>query len=224
MKDPKFVQPLLKLTSDNDPKARLRACYASEKNFDPKFVEPLLRLLHEPGLAIAREARECLWKHRDEFSIDAAVLEAMLKEDGCSSMFALQMMRIHERDIPRGQLVRLLGYTYLPTVSIAFNVLRSDIKLDEVRPLMTNSLPMARFMALGTLRKMADKPAVDRIVSMLHDPNEALRWRVRSTLRQLTGQKLGANPMDYEKWWSENRESYKPQSAAANRRRSISAK
>ena len=222
MKDSRFVAPLLKLMNENDPKTRFRACCASEENFDPKFVEPLLRLLHEPGPAIAREARNCLWKHRDEFSIDSTVLERMLKEDGCSSMFALQMMRIHERDIPREQLVRLLGYTYLPTVSIAFNVLRSDIRLDEVTPLMTNSLPMARFMALGMFGKMADKLAVDRIVSMLHDPNEAIRWRVRSTLRHLTGQKLGANPMAYEKWWSENRETYQPQPVATSRQRGIS--
>jgi Uncharacterized protein conserved in bacteria len=222
MKDPRFVAPLLKLMNEND--TRLRACYASEKNFDPRFVEPLLRLLHEPGPAIAIEARNCLWNHRDEFSLDAAVLQRMLKEDGYSSMFALQMMRIHERDISREQLVRLLGYRNLSTVSIAFNVLRKDIKLDEVTPLMTNSLPMARFMALGTFGKMADKPAMDRIVSMLHDPNEAIRWRVRSTLRKLTGQKLGADPMAYEKWWAENRETYEPQPIAAGRSRGVSAR
>jgi HEAT repeat protein len=219
MKDPRFVAPLLELMHDHDPKIRLGACYASENNFDPKFVEPLLRLLHGPGPAIANEAERCLWKHRNEFSIDASVLERMLKEDGYPSMFALQIMRSHDREIPRERLVRLLGNTNYYTVSISFNILRNDIKVDEVTPLMTNPLPMARYLALRMLDKMADKPAVDRIVSMLHDPNDGIRWRVRSTLRHLTGQKLGADPGAYEKWWAENRESYNPQPIAAGRSR-----
>src|SRR6266704_3130415 len=59
------------------------------------------------------------------------------------------------------QLVQLLSYTNLPTVSVAFSHLRKDITLDEVTPLMTNSLPMARMMALGILGQMSDKRAVE---------------------------------------------------------------
>jgi HEAT repeat protein len=83
---------------------------------------------------------------------------------------------------------------------------------------MTNSMPWARLMALGVLARMADKPAVERIVSMLNDPNEAIRWRVRSDLRRLTGQKLGADPAAYEKWWAENKDSYVPATPPSRRR------
>jgi hypothetical protein len=125
-------------------------------------------------------------------------------------MFAVQMMSIQDGQVPREQLVRLLSYTNLPTISIAFNRLRNDITLDEVSPLITNSLPIARMMALGVLGQIGNKPAVDRMVSMLHDPNEAIRWRVRSNLRHATGQQLGADPAAYEKWWAENKETFTP--------------
>jgi hypothetical protein len=75
---------------------------------------------------------------------------------------------------------------------------------------MTNSLPMARMIALGVLGQMGDNSAVERMVSMLHDPNEAIRWRARHNLRQVTGEKLGADPADYEKWWAENKETCTP--------------
>jgi hypothetical protein len=57
---------------------------------------------------------------------------------------------------------------------------------------------------------MSDRPAVERMVSMLHDPNEAIRWRVRSNLRRATGQQLGPDPAAYEKWWTENKETFTP--------------
>jgi HEAT repeat protein len=145
-----------------------------------------------------------------DIRVDPAVLHQMLAEDGPSSMLAVQMMATDDGRLPREQLVRLLSYTNLPTVSIAFNQLRKDITLDELTPLMTNSLPMARMMALGVLGRMGDKVAVERMVSMLHDPNEAIRWRVRSNLRRATGQSLGADPAAYEKWWAENKETFTP--------------
>ena len=101
---------------------------------------------------------------------------------------------------------------------MAFTDLRKDITLDELNPLMTNSLPMARMMALGVLGRMSDRPAVERMVSMLHDPNEAIRWRVRSNLRRATGQKLGADPDAYEKWWAENKDTFTPQPTSFGRR------
>jgi HEAT repeat protein len=82
--------------------------------------------------------------------------------------------------------------------------------VEELSPLMTNSLPMARMMALGVLARIGDRAAVEAIVSMLRDPHETIRWRVRSTLRHLTGQKLGADPAAYEKWWAENKGTYVP--------------
>jgi hypothetical protein len=218
MNDPRFVDPLLKLMEDKDPKTRTRACNASYNNWNDRFVNPMLRLIRDPEPGVASAARYCLQQHIHDIKLDPVMLRQMLAEDGPPSMLAVQMMATDGGQLPREQLVRLLSYTNLPTVSIAFNQLRRDITLDEVNPLITNSLPMARMMALGVLGRMGDKPAVERMVTMLHDSNEAIRWRVRSNLRQATGQKLGADPAAYEKWWAENKETFTPQPTSFGRR------
>jgi len=209
MSDPRFVTPLLNLLEDKDPKARRRACYASAKNWDPRFVKALLRLLYDPEQGVARSAQYCLREHRANTDLDAATLRAMLAEDGPASLFALEVLQTRG-DITRAELKHLFSSTNLPVVSSAFTPLRAEVMLEDLTPLMTNSLPMARLMALGVLARMADKSAVDRIVSMLHDPHEAIRWRVRSALRRLTAQQLGADPAAYEKWWAEHKDTYVP--------------
>jgi hypothetical protein len=45
---------------------------------------------------------------------------------------------------------------------------------------------------------------------MLRDPDEVIRWNVRASLRQLSGQILGPDPAAYEKWWAENKKDFKP--------------
>jgi Uncharacterized protein conserved in bacteria (DUF2330)/HEAT repeats len=218
MSDPQFVEPLLKLMKDKDAKIRIRVCYASYNNWNDRFVNPLLRLIRDPEPGVASAAQYCLRNHMRDINVDPTILQQMLAEDGPPSMFAVQMMGTHGRELPREQLVRCLSYTNLPTVSMAFNYLRKDITLDEVTPLMTNSLPIARMIALGSLARIGDKAAVERMVSMLHDPNEAIRWRVRSDLRRATGQKLGADPDAYEKWWAENKETFTPRPTSFGRR------
>jgi len=216
MSDSRFVEPIIKLMEDKDPRTRLNACYAATPNWDNKLAEPMVRLLRDPEPAVVRAAHSCLRRHVQDVTIDSDTLKHMLSQDGPQSFFALEKIGI--QGIPREQLVHLLSYTNLPTVSVAFNQLRKDITLDEVTPLMTNSLPMARMIALGVLGQMADKPAVERMVSMLHDPNEAICWRVRSNLRRATGQKLGSDPDAYEKWWAENKETFTPQPTSFGRR------
>jgi HEAT repeat protein len=216
MSDSRFVEPIGKLMDDTDARTRLNACYAAAQNWDKKLAQPMVRLLRDPEPAVARAAQGCLRRHAEEVAVDSGTLQHMLSQDGPQSLFALE--KIGLQDIPREQIVHLLSYTNLPTVSVAFNHIRKDITLDEVTPLMTNSLPMARMIALGVLGRMGDKPAVERMVSMLHDPNEAIRWRARSNLRHATGQSLGADPAAYEKWWAENKETFTPQPTSFGRR------
>jgi hypothetical protein len=173
-------------------------------------------LLYDPEPGVAHTAQYCLGdglrERLGDASLDTGALRSILAEDGPASLFALEVLEA------RGQLSdkdrkHLLGSTNLAVVSSAFTPLRYKrykFQLDDLNPLITNSLPMARLIALGVLTEMADKPAVERIISLLHDPNEAIRWQVRSALRRLTGQKLGANSVAYEKWWAENKATYVP--------------
>ncbi len=209
MSDPRFVDPLISLMEEKDPKTRVRACYAAENNWNPKFIKPLLRLCHDPEPGIAQSARYALQEHLSEINLDNTALRSLLAEDSPASLIALQSLR-RRNEISEKESISLFSSTNLSIVSSTFAPLRDKLQAEDLTPLMTNPLPMARMMALGVLIRMADKPAVERIVSMLHDPNENIRWRVRSALRRLTGQKLGADPEAYEKWWAENKETFVP--------------
>jgi len=60
---------------------------------------------------------------------------------------------------------------------------------------MTKSLPMERMDALGVLGTMPTNLLSSEWFPMLHDPNEAICWRVRSNLRSgYWQQKLGSDP------------------------------
>ncbi len=205
--DPRFADPVLKLLDDPDQVTRRRACYACQANWNRKFAEPLIRRLDDPDRLTAMAAHSCLREHLSDLTVDTAALRQLLARDTPASLLAIEILQTRGQ-VARSDYLRLLSSTNLPVVSTAFSAVRNNIQLDELTPLMTNSLPMARMMALGALNRVGDKPAVDRIVSMLNDPNEAIRWRVRSSLRHLTGQKLGADPAAYEKWWTENKQAY----------------
>jgi hypothetical protein len=104
-----------------------------------------------------------------------------------------------------------LASTNQDVVEFAFGKLRyKNLTLNEIEPLLTNSLASARMMGLGALDQIGNKDAVDRIFAMLYDPNEGVRWNVRAGLRRLTGQKLGPDPAAWEKWWAENNKDFTP--------------
>jgi hypothetical protein len=210
--DPRFIAPLLNLLQEDDAKTRVRACYAAGNNWERRFAKPFLKLLDDPEPGVAQAAhyrlRDRLREEPGDFDLDTAALRKILAQDGGpASTFALEVLMTRNKisDTDRKQ---LFSSTNLPVLSYAFTPLRDKLQAEDVRPLMTNSLPMARLMALGVLARLANKAAVASIVSMLRDPNEAVAWRVRSSLRRLTGQKLGADPAAYENWWAKNKETF----------------
>jgi hypothetical protein len=210
--DPRFVEPLINLLGSNDPLTKLRACNAAASNWDKRFAKPLWPLLYDSEPRVARVAQYCLSQHRESLDLDSEMLRGVLAENGPASLSALTILQTRG-EISNDQLKGLFSSTNLAVVSVAFTRLRDKVQINDLVPLIANPMPLARRMALGALAQMADKPAMERIVSMLHDPNEVIRWRVRSALRRLTGQALGADPDAYEKWWVENKAGYVPSRA-----------
>jgi len=130
-----------------------------------------------------------------------------VEQDGLPAASAINLLG--RDDFSREQLVHLFSSTNLGVVSTAFAMLRrQNLELNEIEPLLTNSLGLARMMGLRALTQIGDKAAVERIVAMLQDPNEVVRWGVRARLRLLSGQKLGPDPAAYEKWWAENKNDF----------------
>jgi len=208
IEDARLTAAVPGLLGDADARVRRNTCYAAMKNWDAALVPRLEQLLSDPDGEVRSAACDCLSLHRDNSQIP--VYRKMVEEDGPAASQAMNLL--DGRDFSREQLVHLFSATNLPVVSTAFAQLRSqNLELNEIEPLLTNSLVMARMIGLGALTQIGDKAAVDRIVAMLRDPNEGVRWSVRARLRHLTGQKLGPDPAAYEKWWAENKNDFTPQ-------------
>jgi Uncharacterized protein conserved in bacteria (DUF2330) len=213
--DPRLVTLLRKLLSDDDAQTRQKACEAVAANWDPIFASQLTTLLRDSDNAVREAAFGCLRMNEPDLKAQLPALRKMVEEGGPAASKAIVLLPASpEVPLTREEWVRLFSSTNLPVVATAFSQLRyQNLTLDELAPLLANPLPQARLMGLGALARIGDKAAVDRIVASLHDPNEAIRWMVRSRLRQLTGQKLGADPAAWEKWWAENKETFVPQPA-----------
>ncbi|HEV7928168.1 MAG TPA: DUF2330 domain-containing protein [Verrucomicrobiae bacterium] len=205
--DARVPAVLPELLRDADARIRRDACYAAGVNWEDAFTPRLQELLGDEDAHVRQAALQCLSTHRDVSRGPAYA--KLLEEDGLAASEAIRLVGVD--NLSREQLVHLFSSTNLPVVSTAFSRLRrEDLTLKEIEPLLTNSLVMARMMGLGALTQIGDKEAVTRIVAMLRDSNEAVRWNVRSRLRRLTGQKLGSDPAAYEKWWTENKDNYTP--------------
>jgi len=213
--DSHLATPLLKLLGDDDARIRQKACEAVAANWDPIFAPQLTPLLRDSDNAVREAAFGCLRMHAADLNAQRVALRKMIEEDGPAASKAIAVLPTSQ-DVPmtREQLVRLFSSTNLPVVATAFSQLRyQNLTLNELAPLLASPLPHARLMGLNALASIGDKAAVDRFVASLQDPNEAIRWMVRSRLRLLTGQKIGADPAAWERWWAENKDTFTPQPA-----------
>jgi HEAT repeat protein len=212
--DSRLVTPLLKLLSDENPRIRAKACEAVAVNWDPVFAPGVTDLLRDSDEDVREAAFDCLRPREADLATQLPVFRKMVEEDGPAAPKAMMLLSARQDVVfTKEQLVRLLSSTNQPVVSMAVVRLREqNVEPIDLAPVLTNSLPLARFMGIAALARMGDKAAIDHIVAMLRDPNEAIRWMVRSNLRRLTGQKLGADPAAWEKWWAENKETFTPPS------------
>jgi len=215
MKDARLAAAVPALLADEDAQIRRDGCCAAQVNWDAdNFAPRLTKLLGDTNEEVRSAACFCLGQHRDDDASRIPLYRKLVEEDGLAASKAITLL--DPRSFSRAQLVHLFSSTNLPVVSTAFTWLRhpmlryQDLDLKEIEPLLANSLVMARMMGLGALAHIGDKEAVDRIVAMLRDPNEVVRWHVHARLRLLTGQKLGPDPAAYEKWWAENKKDFTP--------------
>ncbi len=204
MEDPRLADAIPGLLADPDPSARLFACSAARWNWEASFTPRLVQLLNDAAPQVRAAAEAALSEHADPSQIPA--YRQIVLTDGPGASEALSLL--HGITFSKKELIYLLSSTNPQVYFTASGQLRGRMTTDEIDPLLTNSAPRVRVVALNCLRGIGDKAAVDRIVSMLRDRDEGVRWRARSALRAITGQRLGADPAAYEKWWAENKESF----------------
>ncbi len=209
MEDARLTAAMPGLLGDPDARVRSSACYSAVRNWDAAFIPRLEELLGDSNADVRSAACCCLGEHMHGDNTQIPIFMKLLEEDGVAAPEAIKLL--DQRSFSREQLVHLLSSTNLPVVGTGFGLLRNqNLKIEEIEPLLTNSLAMARMMGLQALTEIGDKKAVDRIVAMLREPNEAIRWHVRARLRLLTGQKLGPDPAAWEKWWATNKNNFNP--------------
>ncbi|HUD48510.1 MAG TPA: DUF2330 domain-containing protein [Candidatus Baltobacteraceae bacterium] len=206
MEDARLAAAVPGLLADADPRNRRDGCCAAGANWDPAFGPRVAELLGDSDDEVSSAASQCLWGHVERSLFP--VYRKMIMEDLPGASKAIHLTW---EDFTREQLVHCLASTNQDVVEFAFGKLRyKNLTLNEIEPLLTNSLASARMMGLGALDQIGNKDAVDRIFAMLYDPNEGVRWNVRAGLRRLTGQKLGPDPAAWEKWWAENNKDFTP--------------
>jgi hypothetical protein len=215
MADPRLVAPLAGLLEDPDARIRAKACKAAQANWDSAFAPHLVQLLSDKEAGVRWAACSCLQAHPPESTNNISAYRKMVEDGGGAALPAMALLNHHHVQLPKASFDHLLSSTDPCMITAAVGNLRfqQKLELDEISLLLTNSLPMARRWGLILLRP-DDQAAIDRIVSMLRDPNEGLRWMARNNLRRISGQKLGADPAAWEKWWAENRETFTPASTA----------
>ena len=211
MADPRLAPAVAGLLADADPRIRTSACAAAQRNWEGALAPRLVQLLSDPEAGVCWAALLCLQDHPAESSNYVAAYRRMVEEGGPATLPAMQLLRLHHVDLPRVPLASLLSSSDPCTIRLALGTLGDrKLELDEITPLLTNSLPMARLQGLLALLRLGNQAALDRILPMLRDPEEGLRWTVRTNLRRLSGKKLGADPAAWEKWWAENRRTFVP--------------
>ena len=211
MSDPRLVSPLTALLGDPDTHIRANACNAVSTNWDTAFAPRLVQLLSDDEAEVRSAACASLRVHLAESTNHIAAYRKMVEDGGVAVWSAMELLRHHRVELPKATLVPLLSSTDPCTITMALWDLRHrNLEHEEITPLLTNPLPMARVRGLAALQQIGDKAAVSRIVSMLRDPDEGLRWTVRQNLRRLSEKKLGADAEAWEKWWAENKETFTP--------------
>lgn len=208
MLDPRIPAALPALLDDPDARIRAAACYAARANWDSAFAPTVVRLLSDKEGRVRSAAYTCLLSHPAESTNYIPEYRRLLAESGLASLSAMQLLRFHGVKLSNAEIEPLLSSNDPCTVGMA--TWGRDPGVNDISRLLTNSLPMARLKGLIALLHIGDIAAMDRVVSMLRDPNEGIRWVVRQNLRRLTGLRLGSEAATWEKWWAENRESFAP--------------
>ncbi len=169
----------------------------------------LAGMLDDPEPTVRNSAGVLLSRYPDSNSALAATYKKIVisQAEGAQTAFGL---------IPTNQISKDDWRDFLNTTnaSMILEVMRrlksTRPTVDAYYPLTTNSVQFARLLCLREISEANNSAAMDMLVSMLHDPDETVRWRVRQTFRKLTGQKLGADPAVYEKWWADFKDAWKP--------------
>jgi len=135
----------------------------------------------------------------------------MLKDTNVNVQIAgFRLLTRAQVEIPREDLLALFSVPRMELAGAAMGRLkREGISCEEAKPLLHNSLGMARMCGLAVLAIDANSQSVELAIPLLKDPEEAIRIRSHDLLTDLTGQNFPADrPEQWEKWWEQNKATF----------------
>lgn len=187
------------------------ACQCAIRNWDVSFAPQLGRLLTNADPRVRRDASTCLQFHAEDSARNVAVYQRIAAEGGPGASEAAFLLRRHGMPVPASAVLPMLVTPSPQMLHAALGLLRDrQLEITEIMPLLTNSSAPVRENGLFLLIRRRDKPAAEQMVKMLRDSDEGVRWTARQNLRMLSGQKLGADPAAWEKWWAANKDTFTP--------------
>jgi len=219
--NPELLKLLPVLLNDSDPEVRLHAVNAAMNTRSPMSFNLMLPLLRDDDEEVSDAARGYLRQQGDEVPKHIPLFRQMLKDTNVNVQIAgLQLlMSIPDVDIPRDELLPLFGVPRMEVAGAAVGYLKAVanqngeriyVTCEEAKPLLHNSLGMARMMGLAIITINANNQSVALAIPLLKDPEAAIRLRAHDLLTDLTGQNFPAEPPEpWEKWWEQNQATFK---------------
>lgn len=218
--DPQMKQAAVAWLTDSEPKVRMAAVdiLADYSSWDPKYAAALVPVLRDNEWDVRHDVARNLVliaRNHDDFAKYVPEFQQMLKgTNPAAKLSGLEMLEAMKLPVDRADRLSCLGIPNREGFSIAvqsfLNEKREyDISNQEVIPLLKNSDPLARLVALKVIYQNADKESVELALPLLHDPEMMVQSRAAATLRALTGQHFtDEQSAEWEQWWTENKTNF----------------
>lgn len=176
------VKPLIAAFKDKDENVRMNVAWALGKIGDKQAIEPLITALKDENSGVRWWVADALGNISDIRAVQPLIV--VLKEDN--------------DDIVRQAAARALGNigdsATVESLIAALKDKKSEVKEEAIK-------------ALG---KIGDIRAIEPLITFLEDETYIFRQKLASrTLKKITGQRFGENPIRWREWWEKNKQNFK---------------
>jgi len=180
VRDPRAVKPLIDVLADEDSEVRRSAAYALGKLQDPRAVEPLIAALQDKDWGVRGWAADALGNLKDPRALEPLI--TALQDDDPTVVLRVAHALEEWKD-PRVVQLLIAGLQ------------------DENR-----SMRRGVAYALGNLE---DPLGVEPLIAALRDENEEVRRNAVYALKSITGQNFGPYSGEWQKWWDQNKKTFR---------------
>jgi len=218
--DKRAVEPLLELMSSTlDPDMRSNVIIALGATGDIRVLEPLIKALdgvkNVDGEELALHSIiNALGNFKDKRAVDALI--PLTKHSWAGGSAALALAEIGDKRAldPIISILSVDNYHLRKAAVSALGKFKEDIVVEQIiNVMLTDEAPYVILHAVEELGDIGDRRAVApliKLISLDHDQwNDYYYSCATLALKNITGQDLGDDTANWQKWWEENKGKYK---------------